>query len=130
MKPLTPQQEKFARLVAEGKNQSDACQLAGIDLCDKPAKDGYYVYLLTNISHGTASRTPRDEVGEFLAHTWKIIRSIKPIDDWLASARDDQLALAAKHPGGLIGVYDEHIGELERIIKLQVGNFRSRGLTC
>ena len=66
MKPLTPQQEKFARLVAEGNNQSDACQLAGIDLCDKPAKDGY----------------------------------------------------------------DEHIGELERIIKLQVGNFRSRGLTC
>lgn len=28
MKPLTPQQEKFARLVAEGKNQSEAYVLA------------------------------------------------------------------------------------------------------
>lgn len=36
MKPLTPQQEKFARLVAEGSNQSDACTLAGLTLHDKP----------------------------------------------------------------------------------------------
>lgn len=209
MKQLTSQQEKFAQLVASGVAQTDACKLTGIDLCDKPAQAGYYVYFLidprtdtifyvgkgkgsrmfmhgkyantakeqnhpksrriveirnggvdvqprvfahceseadvlqierkliaawkptlTNISLGTALRTPRDEVGEFLAHVWKIIRSIKPIEDWVASARDDQLELAAKHPGGVRGLYDEHIGELERIINLQVANFRSRGLTC
>lgn len=206
MKSLTPQQEKFAQLVAEGKNQSDACKLAGIALSDKPIGGGYYVYLLidprdraifyvgkgkgdrmkmhgknahiekklghpknkrileireagmnvqplvfamfdderealalerhliaqwrsllTNISHGSAKR---DEAADFLAHVWKIVRSIKHFDDWIAGARDDQLALAAKHPGGPGGLYDQHLDELKRIIQLQMANFRSRGLSC
>lgn len=206
MKPLTPQQEKFAQLVAEGNNQSAACALTGVSLYDKPIGGGYYVYLLidprdnaifyvgkgkgsrmamhgksahiareqghpknkrileireagmdvqprvfamfdderdalalerhliaqwrsrlTNISQGSAKR---DEVCEFLAHVWKIVLSIKPFDDWIAGARDDQLALASKHPGGPGGLYDQHIDELTRIIHLQIANFRSRGLSC
>lgn len=46
MKPLTPKQEKFAQLVAEGNNQSAACALTGVSLYDKPIGGGYYVYLL------------------------------------------------------------------------------------
>lgn len=208
-KPLTSQQEHFARLVAEGKSQSDACALAGLTLHDKPPAGQYYVYVLvdprdgaifyvgkglgdrmfnhnrraqaprerghpkserileiraagfavkplvfvvcdsegealgierrlisewksrlTNISLGSSERRPRDEVGEFLARITQIINSIRPFDDWVSNAREDQLALAEKHFGGRAGFYNQMLDGIESVIHLQIGNFKSRGLMC
>lgn len=49
---MTPQMEHFARLVAEGKNQSDACTLAGLTLHDTPPAGQYYVYVLVDPRDG------------------------------------------------------------------------------
>lgn len=208
-KPLTSQQEHFARLVAEGKSQSDACTLAGMTLHDKPPAGQYYVYVLvdprdgaifyvgkglgdrmfnhnrcaqasrerghpkserileiraaglavkplvfavcdsegealgierrlisawksrlTNILLGSSERRPRDEVGEFLKRITQVIGSIRPFDDWVSNAREDQLALAEKHFGGPVGFYNQMLDGIEDVIHLQADNFKSRGLMC